>query len=256
MQNKVILIVEDEKLVREIVRLHLGGLGFIIIEAENGQEAYNIAARGAIDLIISDIQMPLMSGVELLKNLRELNAGYPPFVFTTAYSDISSAEALALGAEAFLRKPFAKRELLDVVENALLPKEVRWSQGEIISESARCFDLSPFGEFWRSKEETQSKIEIGQGGMFLPLLDKFPCGFEVFKFKIESGLETLGDLEGFAQVRWVRQVAELGESVGIGVEFLQLDDPYRKKLLDHIAVKEPKSYIPLGIQEPSVRKMV
>ncbi len=244
---KVVLIVEDEKFMRDILQLYLKELGFLFIEAKNGSEALQILMEQSIDLVISDIHMPVKSGVELLKDLRAKNPAYPPFVFITSFSDISSEEALDLGAEAFLRKPLRKKELLEVVEKALVPKGERWSQGLIVGESARKFDFTIGTEnSWQAPNDLRVALEIGQGGMFLPVVDDFPSSFEVIKVKVDAGHLKLGVLEGLCQVRWVRQEAGDGFHVGIGVEFLELETSARSTLLKYLELKEPKSYIPIG----------
>ena len=246
-QTKVVLIVEDEKFMRDVLQLHLRDHGFKILEAENGAEALQTVRRQTVDLVIADIHMPVMNGVELLKEVRELNPALPPFVFTTSFSDISSEEALDLGAEAFLRKPLHKKELLEIVEKALVPKHKRWTQGAILSESARRFDFTVDGDHYcRTPGGVVEDVEIGQGGMFLPVANDFPRSFEVIKFKVDSGRVELGVLEGVGQVRWVRQEWSPGLMMGIGVEFLELEAQARAKLLKYLDVIQPKQYIPIG----------
>lgn len=242
---KTVLVVDDEKHLREIVRFDMRKLGHRILEAENGQQAFQIVGQENIDLVISDVRMPVATGVQLLKELRNRDPGQPPFVFMTAFADISSEEALALGAEAFLRKPLGKQEIVDVVTKSLVPKAERWMQGSSASESARRFDFTAEIEPWETREQS-SPVEIGQGGLFLPMSDDFPAGFEILRFKVDSGDEALGLLEGVAQVRWVRQEAYGDRQAGIGVEFLHLEEKSRIALSRYLQAKRPIAYIPLG----------
>ncbi|RYZ59662.1 MAG: response regulator [Proteobacteria bacterium] len=245
-REKVVLIVDDEKILRDVVQVHLREMGLRIIEAENGQEALDIVFKEELDLIISDIQMPVTSGIEFLKALREKSPSSPPFVFTTAFSDISSEQALGMGAEAFLRKPLGKKEFTDIVERALIPKQLRWKQSNIIPESVRHLDFAIRVEYWQLDRVEQLRIEIGQGGMFLPLESDFPSSFELIKFKVDTGDSHLGELRGFGQVRWVRQEAYDGLEVGIGVEFMQLEEASRLRLVRYLEETVPKAYIPIG----------
>lgn len=240
---KTVLIVDDEKHLREILRFDLRKFRYRILEAADGQQALQIAGQESIDLVISDVRMPLMTGDQLLQNLRNRNAAHPPFVFMTAFADISSEEALAQGAEAFLRKPLGKQEIVDVVKKALIPKETRWAQTDITGESARKIDFSTEPAIWEFEAKSSSG-EIGQGGMFLPMIDDFPSSFELLHFKID--LNEIGTLKGVGQVRWVRQEEYDGLQTGIGMEFLQLEEQSRGALLKYLRANSPKAYIPLG----------
>ncbi|MFW7379338.1 MAG: response regulator [Oligoflexus sp.] len=243
---KTVLIVDDEKQLRDIVRFDLRKLPLNILEAENGRQALDISGLNTIDLVISDVRMPVATGVELLKELRENNPGHPPFVFMTAFSDVSSEEALDLGAEAFLRKPLDKQELLEVVQKALVPKSERWSRTGEPKEGARFYDFtSEIGTLSANFTDT-GQIEIGQGGMFVEVTTNLPTSFEVLHFRVDSHDSKLGVVEGLGQVRWVRRSADEDYRSGFGVEFLQLDAIVRHNLLQYLKTFRPKAYIPLG----------
>ena len=111
-----ILIADDEKEIRRVLRLLLESKGYEVIEAANGEEAV-LAVRldGGIDLCIMDIMMPKLTGIEATAKIRTFSN--LPILFLTAKSmDSDKEEAYAGGGDDYLVKPFSSRELLYKVE--------------------------------------------------------------------------------------------------------------------------------------------
>jgi two-component system chemotaxis response regulator CheY len=106
-----VLIVDDSKSMRQVIRKILGVSGFKVgdcLEAGNGQEALSILESNWVDLILSDIHMPVMDGFGLLKALRrneEWN-DTPVVLITTESNEERIQEAMSLGAKGYIRKPF------------------------------------------------------------------------------------------------------------------------------------------------------
>lgn len=114
-----ILIVDDEDKIRAILAVMLSGAGHRVHEAASGTAALEVLDTRAVDLVISDIRMDDLDGLELLSAIRERQLGCP-MVFVTAYASLeSSIEALRLGAADYLVKPFAEKDVLLAVERAL-----------------------------------------------------------------------------------------------------------------------------------------
>lgn len=107
-----ILIVDDDPNVLQVLEARLQSSGFIIYKAENGQDALRILKENKIDLMISDMKMPGMSGMEVMTKARALHPGLP-IIFLTAYGSIPDAvKAVKAGAVDYLAKPFDGRELV------------------------------------------------------------------------------------------------------------------------------------------------
>ncbi len=107
-----ILIVDDDQNVLEVLEARLQSAGFCIFRAENGRDALRILEDHRIDLMISDMKMPGMSGMEVLGKARSLQPGLP-IIFLTAYGSIPDAvKAVKAGAVDYLAKPFDGRELV------------------------------------------------------------------------------------------------------------------------------------------------
>jgi two-component system, NtrC family, response regulator PilR len=118
------LIVDDEQSYRQLLSLVFEGDGHTIRTAMNGRQALELLAVEPADIIISDVRMPDMNGIELLRNAREL---YPDIgmVLMTAYASVEDArEAFKLGADDFIQKPFDVEELKVIVKKTLEKQEL------------------------------------------------------------------------------------------------------------------------------------
>jgi DNA-binding NtrC family response regulator len=114
-----ILIVDDDQNVLQVLEARLQSSGFNIFKAENGQEALRLLKENKIDLMISDMKMPGMSGMEVLTKARALHPGLP-IIFLTAYGTIPDAvKAVRAGAIDYLAKPFDGRELVFKLKKVL-----------------------------------------------------------------------------------------------------------------------------------------
>ena len=120
MKKLTVLIVDDSSVMRKIVEraLRQGGLDLgEVREANNGAEALAEVAKGSLDIILSDINMPVMDGLEFLKNLASIDAakGVPVVMITTEGSEARVVEALSAGAKGYLRKPFTPEQVKERV---------------------------------------------------------------------------------------------------------------------------------------------
>jgi two-component system chemotaxis response regulator CheY len=115
---KTILVVDDSLMIRKLVTQTLKGAGFETIEAPNGQAALALAkSHGELALVITDQNMPVMSGLEFIQALREEPTHkFTPIVFlTTESGDAIRDQARAAGATAWIVKPFQAEKVLMVV---------------------------------------------------------------------------------------------------------------------------------------------
>jgi DNA-binding response OmpR family regulator len=113
-----ILLIDDESNLLKLLRLPLTKRGHTITEAHNGKQGWDLFLdqSNVFDVIVTDIRMPVLNGVELLKRLREKDYDIPVIIIS-AYEDIqSSIEVLRLGAFDFLLKPFKAKDLLAILE--------------------------------------------------------------------------------------------------------------------------------------------
>lgn len=112
--SKTILIVDDSASIRQVVALTLRGAGYEVIEASDGKDALSKLTGQRVHLIISDVNMPVMNGIELLKQVKA-HPTYkftPVIMLTTESSDSMKEEGRAAGAKAWMVKPFKPEQIL------------------------------------------------------------------------------------------------------------------------------------------------
>jgi DNA-binding response OmpR family regulator len=115
MAERTILICEDESALRELIRVSLGA-GFEFIEASDGREALELAKTHNPDVVVLDLMIPGLSGLDVLARLRDEADGHRvPVVVISAWSDARD-EAFAAGADRFVLKPFIPDDLRAVIE--------------------------------------------------------------------------------------------------------------------------------------------
>jgi len=116
--NYKILIAEDDKDIREVLKLYLYNASYEVVECENGEIAYDIIQSQKIDMIIADIMMPRMNGYELIKRIRQ-KYNIPILVLSAKDLDSDKILGLRLGADDYLTKPFNPLEMVARVESAI-----------------------------------------------------------------------------------------------------------------------------------------
>jgi two-component system response regulator AtoC len=194
--TKRILVVDDEEKMRRLLELALTGLGHAVVKAGDGEEALERCAESPFDLVLTDLRMPRLDGLGLLRALRERGDGVPVVVLTAHGSVESAVEAMKLGAVDYLIRPFEMATLeLTVVralamqqaqrENLFLRDELQRDWGEFVGQSAAMQALyqlirqvaparsSVFvvGETGTGKELVARAVhhESGRGGLFVPI---------------------------------------------------------------------------------------
>ena len=130
MANETILVVDDRQNSRFLLDVQLKNWGFAPLLAASGAQALEILAGRPVDLIISDLVMPVMDGMQLLVAVRKL-CTETPFILLTAYGSVDVAvEALKKGASDFLQKPFKHEDLLAVIRRKLARRQEAGQDGD------------------------------------------------------------------------------------------------------------------------------
>jgi two-component system, OmpR family, alkaline phosphatase synthesis response regulator PhoP len=121
MNGKTILAVDDEAHILHVVSLKLTNAGFNVLTANDAEEALELAATSAIDLLITDFQMPGMSGVDLARKLHSEpgRKNLPAMLLTAHGLALEQIELAHAGITVCLSKPFSPRALLDKVNELL-----------------------------------------------------------------------------------------------------------------------------------------
>jgi two-component system response regulator PilR (NtrC family) len=117
--------VDDEASMRQLLEIALGKEGYRVTTAESGQKAVSFLEKSAVDLVVSDIRMPDMTGVEVLRQVKDIHPQVPVIMITAYASTETAVEALRLGAYDYITKPFKIEELKNTLNHALEKKQLK-----------------------------------------------------------------------------------------------------------------------------------
>jgi YesN/AraC family two-component response regulator len=118
LKEAAVLFVEDEPLLRESMGAWLARKAGRVICAQHGAEALEILAANKIDLLLSDIRMPVMDGIALVKKIRKTGLK-PRVILVTGFQDSALRDAYKLGVDAIVEKPFDRGQLLRTMQYCL-----------------------------------------------------------------------------------------------------------------------------------------
>jgi CheY-like chemotaxis protein len=118
--GKLVLVVDDEPFLREIVRTLIEDEGGSVIEAFDGDSAFALLQAQRVDLVISDVRMPILSGAELARKIRANDPKIPVIILITGFSDLDIEAAKKIGVRTILSKPFNSDEFMKEVIASLV----------------------------------------------------------------------------------------------------------------------------------------
>ncbi|MBI5266656.1 MAG: response regulator [candidate division Zixibacteria bacterium] len=111
-----ILIVDDDTMARKLIEKILVREGYRVLQADNGRAALELLEQTPVNIIVSDIRMPVMNGYDLLKAVKERFPSIPVILITAFGDTYSVRDGLVLGADEYITKPFKSHEIALVVE--------------------------------------------------------------------------------------------------------------------------------------------
>jgi DNA-binding response OmpR family regulator len=116
-----ILVADDEQDIRELVAYRLSRSGYCIIEARDGEEAFQLAADQPLDMAVLDVMMPRLNGFDLTKRFRDapLTERLPILLMSASVQEADISRGFAAGADGYLTKPFTPDQLLTRVRELL-----------------------------------------------------------------------------------------------------------------------------------------
>lgn len=227
LNGKTLLVVDDEADLREIVASELEFMGAKVFQAENVPAAKMLLQSEDIDLIVSDIRMPGGTGIDLLNFIKNENINVPPIILITGFADISVEDALNLGAEALLSKPFKLEELIQIATKLTSPEQERYLRAS----KRATKDLSFYFDESLSQKLDGHELSIGRGGIALSvdtMSFKWDTG-DILKFNLKFNDE---EFLGTAICRWWKQQDQSNKAT-FGLEFVQLSDSTLKYFHDY-----------------------
>ncbi len=192
--TQTILVIDDEKKLRDMLRVYLEQEGFRVVEAGNGREALYVARYEKPDLIILDLMMPEMGGYEFMRVFTK-EADTPVIMLTAKVEDQDKIVGLGLGADDYVTKPFNVQELIARVRTVLRRVQKAAAQSDLL----RAFDLV--------LDRASRTVKIGDH-----YVDLTPSEFEILAIlmaapgRVFSRLDLLDRLSGEAYEGYERTV--------------------------------------------------
>jgi DNA-binding response OmpR family regulator len=232
LKDATILLVDDEPDLRTIIAEWFKREGCHLLVAEDGTQALKIISATQIDVVVSDVRMPFMDGITLLKKVKE--SGYKPSVmFVSGFTDvIKPRESYDLGVEAVMSKPVERRHLIAAVTRILAERDELWRFPP--SEKAEAILEATFDSL--AAALSQGLLALGRGGFCVQSTLKLSEGPVdlLLEFKVDKRKVT-----GQGVVRWTT-IPE----AEIGVEITYIDDRNRAWMLSLTAPNKSLSFIP------------
>jgi CheY-like chemotaxis protein len=232
LKNASVLVVDDEPDLLEIMAEWFHREGSHVLSAENGAEALGLLRTHHVDVVLSDIHMPVMDGVTLLQKIKSANTYLPSVIFITGFYDIEPREAYELGAEALISKPVERKYLIAVVSRILTAREDLWRLPP--ADKADAVLVASFESL--SSALTRGLLAFGRGGFCI-------CStLQLAEGPVDLLLDFQADrrkVTGRGMVRWT-SFAE-GQ---IGLEITYIDDDNRSWILSLTEPNRSASFIP------------
>lgn len=119
MTGQRILAIDDEPAIRRFLRTSLTAQGYVVLESEDGETGLAMLRRNAIDVVVLDLGLPGMDGLEVLRRIRESGSAVPVIVLSSRSDETGKVTALDLGADDYVTKPFGMDELLARIRAAV-----------------------------------------------------------------------------------------------------------------------------------------
>jgi len=239
-----ILIADDEPDMREIFSAWFRNLGCTVTEAADGREALDALARDHFDAIVTDVRMPRLDGVQLVRQLHRSGRCIPIIIFVSGHVGLSLPDAFDLGVEAVLSKPCEKKELINAVHRSLLRRDLIFvpPAGVPAPASENCIRESLAGS------AVASQVAFSRSGVSLDVRHKtFSDSTIGFSLSFSEGPIT--HIAGWGFLRWTEQ---LPEGLRIGIEFAYLDEQSLSQLARWLKHFTPVSFIPKNCHSYSV----
>jgi len=140
MENARVLVVDDEDIVRDVLLRYLEKDGFRVEQAANGEEAVETAAAFSPDIVVLDVMLPGLDGLEVLRKLRE-SSDVPVVMLTAKREEVDRVVGLELGADDYVSKPFSPREIVARIRAVLRRVDRRAIDARMRSVVAGSFEI-------------------------------------------------------------------------------------------------------------------
>jgi CheY-like chemotaxis protein len=220
LKDASILVVDDEPVLLDIMSEWFKSFVARVHSAADGGQALEILSSEKINLVITDVRMPVMDGITLLRKIKAGGAYTPSLIFVTGFADIHARDAYDLGAQALLEKPIERDDLIEVAQHCLCEPGERWSRPRNPS------TYPVLRRRFKSLAQALQGHEIafGRGGFCIESsepLEEGPMEIEL-DFKADSYV-----LSGQGIVRWLAS-----RENQVGVELTYVAEPSRAHAIE------------------------
>jgi CheY-like chemotaxis protein len=239
-----VLVIDDEADICEFISDELTQRGMKVYSFSNSRDALRSLPSMKLDVVISDIRMPGLDGIELLKEIRKTHHYFPSILFVSGYSKHEALDHIMdMGAVALLEKPIDMNRLFSLIMEQFI---------EDVQERMR---------YMRTPETIPTVINekfhleigsVGFGGVFIPQQASIYNSLEIgslVSFAFKLGQDD-GTISAVGEVAWKRDLPKDGLPPGMGVKFVKISDEDRDKILDYARLHRILSFIPMGLSAP------
>lgn len=227
LDEATILIVEDEPQLLKFYTMWFTREGSRVVQAQNGAEGLAMARDTKVDLVITDLRMPVMDGFEMARRMGEHGDFLPKMMFVSGVIDVEDRDLYEIGVTTILRKPIRRQEMVAEARLCLQDKETRWS-APLLPEDGPCQDIDGY-----------DAIAFGNGGFCLSI--------DVLKLRsrlVRAAVAGIADtpVPIVAQIRWMVPDRHLA-----GFEIRHVDAPFRAAVIGITQAPGLKAYIPRAV---------
>jgi two-component system response regulator (stage 0 sporulation protein F) len=243
-EQKHILIADDEPDILQILDIIIKKTNTKVSKAETGTQALNIIDRDkTVDLVITDIKMPGLDGIQLLREIKDRNIITPPVIMITGFSNVNVDELYDMGACGYIAKPFDWDDIIKNILDALRDKprfhRPHFNEANIKASLDLKYD-SPYQAIWTDKD-----LLVGQGGMFVKTNNFFTDG-DLTRFNIEFTHGEPKHISGIGEILWQREEKLGNLPVGMGIKFIHLPKEVEEFVEHFITEHGIRAYVPRG----------
>lgn len=215
-----ILVVDDEADLRDSVSALFKAYGFKVMTASNGQEALDSHNKQPAHIVLTDIRMPVMDGVQLITTLKTKNPNTPVVLCMSGFTDFGAENLLAVGADGFFAKPFNAERVKEAIRLSLTKKQDRWRNPPGKTPKYRADKKFPSAE----KLQQSGEVKFGRQGLFLSYKFELPPIGELMSFSVKVGAGLpWKELKGVGTVQWTRAEDKDKSLRGVGLEITYLE---------------------------------
>ena len=231
-----ILVAEDEPDLSELITMEFSIRGHRTYSALDGRKAFEIAERQPVDLIVTDVRMPHMSGLELLDTMKARDPFRPAVIFISAYADFALPQVYSRGAEGFFTKPFRLSSLTERADYLLAQRGGLWCGRAGADAADPAIRLEP--------AEGAGEVLLGRGGALVtgPGPAVAHSGQRV-RLAVACAQLDGARLDGVGAIKWACDTVD--HQVEYGVELESLEEDSRRRYVEWLASARPVAYIPV-----------